>query len=285
MKIINACSEILSVYDNGRFDMEKWKAYMDRFVPGVKESCLRDMQDCVKAGFSWEQSFMPVLNAVAAEKQKIEKTVDVFRQVTEHLDEKILAVFHRSVDADVILYLGLCNGAGWVTELNGRTTILLGIEKIIELDWCNKDMMTALIIHELGHVYQAQYGVFRIHTDDLKERFLWQLFTEGVAMVYEQEVVGDPDYFHQDIKGWKKWCEEHESLILTSFAEDLNTMTQDDQRYFGDWVSFEGYGDTGYYLGTKFVRYMLKNGDFDRIIGYGIGDVKERFERYLEASL
>ncbi len=32
-------------------------------------------------------------------------------------------------------------------------------------------------------------------------------------------------------------------------------------------------------------QYMLKDGDFDRIIGYGIGDVKERFERYLEASL
>lgn len=203
MKIINTCNEILSVYDDGIFDMEKWKIYMDRFVPGAKESCLRDMQECVNAGFSWEQDFMPILNAVAVEKQKREKTVDVFRQVTEHLDEKILNVFHRSVEADVILYLGLCNGAGWVTEVEGRTTILLGIEKIIELDWCDKDMMTALIIHELGHVYQAQYGVFRINTDDLKERFLWQLFTEGVAMVFEQEIAGDPDYFHQDVKGWE----------------------------------------------------------------------------------
>ena len=284
MKIINTCNEILSVYDDGRFDMEKWKIYMDRCVPGAKELCLNDMQDCIHVGFSWEQDFMPILNAVIVEKQKIEKTVDVFRQVTEHLDEKILNVFHRSVEADVILYLGLCNGAGWVTEVNGRTTILLGIEKIIELDWCDKDMMTALIIHELGHVYQAQYGVFRINTDDLKERFLWQLFTEGIAMVFEQEIVGDPDYFHQDVKGWKNWCKEHESLILTSFAKDLMMMTQEDQRYFGDWVSFEGYGDTGYYLGTKFVRYMLKDTEFDKIIGYGIRDVKERFEGFLKST-
>ena len=45
------------------------------------------------------------------------------------------------------------------------------------------------------------------------------------------------------------------------------------------------YGDTGYYLGTKFVRYMLKDTEFDKIIGYGIRDVKERFECFLESSL
>ena len=281
MKIINTCSKIFTIFDNGRFDKEKWKEYMDRCVPGAKELCLNDMQDCIHAGFSWERSFMPILNAVLAEKQKREKAIDVFLQITEHLDEKIMKTFLRTVEADVILYLGLCNGAGWVTEINGRTTILLGIEKIIELDWCDKDMMAALIIHELGHVYQAQYGVFRIHTDNPEERFLWQLFTEGVAMVFEQEIVGDPEYFHQDVKGWKKWCKEHESLILTSFAEDLKTMTQENQRYFGDWVSFEGYGDTGYYLGTKFVRYMLKDTDFDRIIGYEIGDVTEGNDGFL----
>ena len=102
--------------------------------------------------------------------------------------------------------------------------------------------------------------------------------------VFEQEITGDPDYFHQDVKGWKKWCEEHESLILTTFAEDLKTMTQEDQRYFGDWVSFEGYGDTGYYLGTRFVRYMLRNVEFDKIIGYEIGDVKEGFDGFLRSN-
>ena len=30
---------------------------------------------------------------------------------------------------------------------------------------------------------------------------------------------------------------------------------------------------------------MLTDADFDRIIGYGIGDVKEIFESFLEASL
>ena len=43
----------------------------------------------------------------------------------------------------------------------------------------------------------------------------------------------------------------------------LGTMTSEMQRYFGDWVRFEGYGGTGYYLDAKFVRYLLRFDSFD----------------------
>lgn len=68
--------------------------------------------------------------------------------------------------------------------IHGRRVILLGIEKIMELNWCDINSMTGLIIHELGHVYQAQYGVMDLQTDSVADQFLWQLFTEGVAMVF-----------------------------------------------------------------------------------------------------
>ena len=41
-------------------------------------------------------------------------------------------------------------------------------------------------------------------------------------------------------------------------------MTPENQRYFGDWVSFDGYGDVGYYLGTDLVRYLLKEESFEK---------------------
>lgn len=59
------------------------------------------------------------------------------------------------INADVALYLGFCNGAGWVTDIDAKTVVLLGIEKIIELDWVSVDDMRGLVYHELGHVYQA----------------------------------------------------------------------------------------------------------------------------------
>ena len=56
--------------------------------------------------------------------------------------------------------------------------------------------MKALILHELGHLYQEQYGVLRREFSTGRDRFLWQLFTEGIAMVFEQETVGDPQFYH-----------------------------------------------------------------------------------------
>ena len=280
MKIIDTSAEILSAFDGDRFSMDRWKAYIDRFVPGAKDLCREDMQECMGAGFTWEGDFLPVLEAVARDAEKREAAVRSFRKVTEGLDRKIRERFGKTVDCDLILYLGLCNGAGWVTELAGRRVALLGIEKILELDWHGPDAMTGLVIHELGHVYHMQHGDFGGETGTGPDHFLWQLFTEGVAMVFEQEIVGDPEYFHQDTDGWKAWCDGHAARILEGFRGDLGTMTNENQRYFGDWTRFEGHGDTGYYLGARFVRSLLETDSFDRIILYGPDQVREAFGRF-----
>ncbi|MBP5607394.1 MAG: hypothetical protein J6X66_03890 [Lachnospiraceae bacterium] len=285
MRIIDTSGRITEAFDNAVFSLDKWKVYMDQCIPAAKDLCLKDMQDCIDAGFTWDKDFMPVLNAVYSEEGKRKKAVDTFRSLTENLEERILEIYHRSVEADIILYLGLCNGAGWVCGLSGRTTVLLGIEKIIELGWLDERSMTGLLFHELGHVYQAQYGRFKFDTDSMKEHFLWKLFTEGVAMVFEQELVGDSEFYQQDVNGWKDWCEGNYANILSSFVRDLQTMTPEDQRYFGDWVSFEGRGDTGYFLGTKFVRYLQKSDEFDRIISYDIDTVKEKFKSFCDEVL
>lgn len=280
MRIIDTTKEMFSSYNEGGFDIEKWGAYIDSCAPGVKELCLADMREVIGAGYSWEGDFLPVLNAVPREREKLSELLRSFREITKDLDARIIKRFGRSVDADIILYLGLCSGAGWVTPVNGRTTVLLGIEKILELGWQGLDAMIGLIVHELGHVYQAQYGVLEREFDNNSDKLLWQLFTEGVAMVFEQEVCGAPDYFHQYDAEWMDWCGENEEKLKRAFRKDLKTMTPADQRYFGDWVRFEGHGDTGYYLGARFVRYLLLEDGFDSIIGYGIDRVKKGFSEF-----
>ena len=66
---------------------------------------------------------------------------------------KYRTAFENGVETDIILYLGLCNGAGWATSLDGRDAVLLGIEKIIELNWQDESAMQALIFHEIGHIW------------------------------------------------------------------------------------------------------------------------------------
>lgn len=282
MTIIDTTSGIQDIYIDGHFDLSKWEEYMDDFIPGAKDLCLNDMMDCRSTGYTWEKDYLPILDSVYSDIIRRDKAIESFVQVTSDLNDRINEVFHRTVDVDIYLYLGLCNGAGWVTSVSGKTTILLGIEKIIELDWCDVDSMNGLIIHELGHAYQNQYGILKISTETLPDGFLWQLFTEGVAMTFEQEIIGSPDYFHQDRNGWKEWCDNHLELITRSFCDDMKTMTRENQRYFGDWVDFHGHMDVGYYLGTRFVRFMMETDSFDHIINYKLDKVKEECRRFLK---
>ena len=62
-------------------------------------------------------------------------------------------------------------------------------------------------------------------------------------------------------------------------------MTPENQRYFGDWVSFDGYGDVGYHLGTDLVRYLLKEESFDDVINYDLDKIREGYDRYLERNI
>ena len=138
--------------------------------------------------------------------------------------------------------------------------------------------------HELGHVYHKQYGRFHQQSDSSSRNFVWQLFTEGIAMYFEQELVKDCRYFHQDVGGWLSWCESHFQQILADFYNDLPTMTRSNQRYFVDWVSSHGNGDVGYYLGTRFVQQLYGKYDFDRIINLDMESVYREYIVFVESN-
>lgn len=99
-------------------------------------------------------------------------------------------------------------------------------------------------------------------------------------MYFEQTLAGDADYYHQDRDGWKVWCEAHLEQIKADFDRDRQTMTFENQRYFGDWVSYHGHSDVGYYLGCQFVRSMLSMYELDEIICFTIDKVRELFTQF-----
>ena len=283
MKIVNTYPALLAAYENGAFCLDRWRTYMDGALPQVMPLALKDLEKSIgSSGVSWERDVLPVLNAVWSNRELRERTVLAFDAVTAGLEDAVREKFGRDLDADVILYLGLCNGAGWVTECRERTVVLLGLEKIMELDWGKPRDLCGLIYHELGHVYQAKYGVLTRKSDRSADAFLWQLFTEGIAMVFEQTLVGDPDFYHQDRNGWKAWCDAHFNEILADFRRDLKTMTRARQRYFGDWVDYRGHADVGYYLGARFVRSLLSAHELDEIVAFDVESVKKAFARFAE---
>ena len=103
--------------------------------------------------------------------QKCDEAVRTFCEISGPLDEKITKIFGKSIDADIVLYIGLCNGAGWITKIHEKTIVLLGIEKIIELDWCSKDDKTLVITSEpvLSDICSGTTALKKLSTTHLKE--------------------------------------------------------------------------------------------------------------------
>ena len=137
--------------------------------------------------------------------------------------------------------------------------------------------MYGLVYHELGHIFHKQYGVFHQRSDNKAQNFVWQLFTEGIAMYFEQALVNDFNYYHQNKNGWLEWCDNHYEQISVDFHSDLSMMTKSNQNYFGDWVSYHGKGDIGYYLGTKFVHQLCDKYSIEQLINMKIDDIYQEY--------
>lgn len=284
MRIINLAADLSPIYPGGQFDLACWERTLRTADPELADLCLADMNADLRAGLiDFDRDLLPVLNAAFREEAERTRAVASFEAVTAGLAERVQTVIGRPVEAEIILYPGLCSGAGWVTRLHGRDAILLGMEKIVELRWNDVDAMRGLILHELGHVYQQQYGVLERDCASPRQQFLWQLFTEGVAMHFEQLLVGDADYFHQDKDGWAAWCGANLARIKADFLRDLDGMRRDNQRYFGDWVRYDGRGDVGYYLGAKFVDDICEKQPFGSILSLDVAEVDRLYLAFCKA--
>lgn len=284
LKIINGVESVDKLFANGNFKLERWDTYIEGILPKCKNLLLKDMKDKIEAGkFDFDKDFLPIIKGVVSKKDKRIEAVQSFAMVTENLEEKIIKNFGKTIDVTLVLHLGLCNGAGRVINLESKQYILLGIEKIIELDWCDINSMYGLIYHELGHVYQMEHGVLtRAYKG--RDEFLWQLFIEGIAMNFEQRLMGDENYFHQDVNGWLSWCDTNINKIKRDFDKDLSSMTRSNQRYFGDWINYRGQPDVGYYLGARFLQWLSKRYAFDEMIVFDKSLINVEWNSYLKRS-
>ena len=277
MRIIDATKDLDKYFHEHHFDLLQYQRYINEIIADSFDLFKDDI-----AQYDFDQVCRPIINSALKQSFKLEMIRNNFLDLTKDLDQKINQAFDKGVDATIILYLGLCNGAGWATEIDGQDYVLLGVEKIMELDWIKKEDMIGLIYHELGHIYQKQYGILERHFDQKADSMLWQLFIEGIAMVFEQTILNDKNYYHQDKKGWKVYLKQNFEMVKNDFALDLQNMAND--RYFGDWCNYHGYGDVGYYLGARFIYFILKQVEFDKIINFDMTEVKRYWNAYLKRT-
>ncbi len=251
MKIINTCDKIKLVFVDG-FDIDLWRKYTDEISKELTSKCENDAKS-----YDFNKEVLPVLEN-ALNEEKIDFVSKNFQIVVDTLNTNLTKLFDTEPDINIILYLGLCNGAGWATTLDGKDTVLLGIEKIIELDWGDETNIRALILHEISHLWHKLSGNLHIPEFTKRRKGIAQLYCEGVAMVCEHILCGDDEFYHQDKDGWLSWCYKNENEIKREYLRRLDKK-ESIQDFFGDWCSYNGHSDVGYFLGCRFVRYLMKS--------------------------
>ncbi len=252
MKIVDTAGQAEGEFFGRPFDLAAWQRYAESISPELARKCLEDTEK-----YSFEQQVLPVLQASLDKPEKLRELRASFCSAVEALRLNAPSLFGGEPNITIVLYLGLCNAAGWASKLEGSPAILLGIEKIIELDWCGEAAMKALLFHELGHLWHEFLRGPLEDWENERQRAVLQLYVEGIAMVCQQRLAGEPELFHQDKGGWLAWCRENESEIKAAYRERLEAG-ESIQDFFGDWVRFRGQPDVGYFLGRQFVRRLLE---------------------------
>ena len=245
IQVTDTLDEIQNLFPGGTFDFSVWEQYASRYFGEDSHIFRDDMEDVLATGkYFYERDYLPVIQGVYGD-PRLENVRSTFHQVTEGLNERVKAQFGEELEVDIVLYLGLCNGAGWATTLGGRDQVLLGIEKILELDWTSLSDLQGLIYHELGHLYHSQHGRVPKVAQEGPEHFLWQLFSEGIAMGFEQMLVGDWDYFQQVYDQYKENAETYDAMGVNTV--DMSKVNDKYKKLYeeeGGNPSLDGYYST-----------------------------------------
>jgi hypothetical protein len=278
MRIIDTYPEIISLFLHRKFSMSLWRTYANSISIYLGEQVENDAQL-----YNIEKQVIPVINNALNNRGKLEETHQSFIYATKQLRDKFIEIFKYDLDVDIILYLGLCNGAGWATDINGKKTVLLGIEKIIELDWCDLQSISSLIYHDLGHIWHDSIGRLQLKTDMQSEKSIWQLYREGVAMYFEQMLCNDFSFYHQNKNGWLNWCIKNKEDLFIEYMRRIEN-NESTQEFFGDWSNYHGYSDVGYYLGCEFIKSLLTNYSLIEIANLNLEAITKELKNYKFAS-
>ncbi len=234
---------------NSAFSLDTYASYADAISPSLYQKCFDDA-----AEYDFATDVLPVINAALYQNfDRIASAHEALAKVASFLPDRIEKIFDVGPDITIIFYLGLCNGAGWATTLDGRNVILLGAEKISELGWQSLDSMADLICHEAAHLvhFALREGLPQPRTP------IWQLYAEGFATRVSQLLYRD-GFYHLDQNGWLDFCISHMAEISAEYLSRLEKQSNT-AIFFGDWNKFMGQSNLGYFLGCEFILWLEKS--------------------------
>ncbi len=154
----------------------------------------------------------------------------------------------------ILSYVGIGNGAGWATSWEKKPAVLLGLENIAELGWEQPDSIQKLLAHELGHLFMRS---IRANCVALSNEPLSVLYEEGFAQHSEHVTLGHETWGCASQPGWLDWCLANEGLLAAKYLQALHDREKW-CKFFGSWLEIDGWRQTGYFLGCRFVQHLSR---------------------------
>ena len=121
----------LAALSGKAFTLDAWQ----RYAAGIYDISFANKIEADAQDYNLKEQVFPVIEAALGDAAGLARAHASFLQATESLAERVGHLLPGMPDVDIVFYLGLCNGAGWATEFRGQPTVLIGVEKVLELSW------------------------------------------------------------------------------------------------------------------------------------------------------
>lgn len=269
MEFIDLYSRLYSLPTSSLSEfISSWRDYINN-----DDICKLCIDDALK--YDLDKQVIPIIKSCLASSEKLKTAYENFLAAYKIIIPRFESQF-GSVDMKIVLYLGLCNGAGWVVQYNGKKYILFGLEKIIELGWHTYEKISNLLSHELGHVYYFEFT--KKWNEESQNSNIMNLFEEGFAEYVATLLCELPNSRGQK---WSNWCQQNMWKIKREYLSFINE-NKDTSVFFGDWRKVLGHSDLGYYLGHQFIIELRKDYSLHEIALLPYVAIKERFFLFLK---
>jgi len=263
---------------NIKEQVELWeKDYMNEF-PELFEKQKRDYKE---QGIDWrkiaEKRIFPFINKNVKDIiETHELLIKILSKIYKTSVEVSKEIFDMKFSLNCVIYVGIGCGAGWVTDYEGKASILFGIENIVECGWTDEESLSGLITHEIGHV------VHRILRKKNNKKWgespYFQLYCEGFAQRFVELVFKKP-FFYQ-AKGDDKWfefCKNNIKFLAEKFIEHVS-QGKSLNIFFGSWFNIKGHKETGYFLSTLVIRILEEEYNLKQIAVMNEKEIKEKIQ-------
>ncbi len=231
-----------------------WAEHYRLHWSGLYEMVVNDYAD---QGDDWRQIGQERIFPGMDEKLPvIDQAYRTLRPIISTIEEEVRTFFDFRDPLRYVIYVGLGNGAGWVTKYEGRWAVLFGLEGIVDSGFHSPARLEGLVAHELGHV--VHYVWREAEGLNAGAGPWWQLYEEGFAQACELEVLAGGGWHMRssaEDNDWLAWCHENRAWLAAEFLRTVD-QGQSVRPFFGSWYDLRGRKQTGYFLGQQAISQL-----------------------------